>query len=79
MAHLPPWSVQGEPGWAGKDQKSQGRKQTLSKMKDVEETWTKLPEFCRGGSGCYPQSFSSHRISRYSLGPPIPLGDAAAA
>lgn len=57
MAHLPPWSVQGEPGWAEKDQKSQGRKQTLSKLEDVEETWTKLTEFCRGGQGVIRRAF----------------------
>lgn len=39
-------------GWEGS--KSQGRKQTLSKMKDVEETWTKLPEFYRGGVRVLP-------------------------
>lgn len=33
----------------------------------------------RGESGCYTQSFSSRRISRYLLGPPIPLGELAVA
>lgn len=38
--------------------KTQGRKQMLSKLEDVEETGTKLPEFGRGReSGCYPELF----------------------
>lgn len=46
MAHL----VQGKTGCAGKDLKSQGRRKMLSKLEDVEETGTKLPEFCWGRS-----------------------------
>lgn len=66
MPHLPP---QG-------GLKTPGKEVMHSKLEDVEETGTKLPEFCLWGeSGCYPQSFSSLRISRCSRSP---LGDAAA-